>query len=973
MRTNGKWSRSFPWPPSGKLVTLACILAFAAGQAMADDVATDDGLTLQVAPSGAVISCRIDGRELLHSGRRGGTFVADVSTPPGPDQELLTNAGLEQTEEGQPVGWNTGPEWSPDHEITHSGNTAMRVHVPGTEKRSTSELSQDVVVRPNTPYRVSMWVRSGGAVANLYVQQFDAAGAMHPDWPQLTTGHARRQSDWFLLTRSFTTSPVCRTVRVRTNLWKQTGTAWIDDVSLVCLDDDCVSPQEPALGTVAQTESGLTQHSRPPNSGLQVTTTYTTRKNMIVVDGEVRDTSGRDCAVTVSFRLPIDATGWTWFDDTQNQQGIEEGIRYGAARLMGGDGRRTVALYPFAAMGDSRSALAIAIPMDMPRAFRICFDSELGYFVNYEFGLSQATAKFPGRAAYRFFIYRIDPAWGFRSAADRYFSAHPQYFTKRLARQGSIGSLHEPEQHTSPDYPFAAYVDFNWHRRKTLPAYRRELANGLQYAEFIGWWGWALGIKPDEAATQPSPEEALTRVRELATQDPPQKVAQCILNCIPHGRDGKPQLHRNYVPKWGGYNYLCNPDPEIEGVGGKVNRYTLTYEREVSRVDQYKLAGMRYDNPIVFAVDNFRREHFKWSDHPLAFDHVSRRPVLPLDFSSFECATSIADDMHAQGKIVGSNYTPVASPSDMFHVQSLDLIASETLWTWPSGAKLRLQRVLANQKTVAMCWQEAKKSWDRERVERELKHAMFYGTFYYFSTMGVDLYERWIPLTRRLANAGWMPVTHARCETLGPMVERFGSLAGKDLHFTLRNGTGEEKTAELLLDADGLGIGPTSTVGAWLMKDAATHIRAEMSPMGDQRAITVTVPPRDTVVLRVGTQTDVVLDHLFRVPEELQKAENYRQALEEEDVPPTCPDYTSLGTRTRALIDLLKASPRPPQGARADLQSLLVALTEPTFTSDARETAAWRAGLKKHSTAARNGIKYANAYLPKSVPPTRRR
>jgi hypothetical protein len=170
-----------------------------------------------------------------------------------------------------------------------------------------------------------------------------------------------------------------------------------------------------------------------------------------------------------------------------------------------------------------------------------------------------------------------------------------------------------------------------------------------------------------------------------------------------------------------------------------------------------------------------------WADHPLAFDHRSRRPVIPLDFSSYEAAEALADDMHDRGKLVGSNYTPVDYPSDMFHIQLLDVIESETLWTWPTNTKLALQRTLASQKIVCMSAQEEKKDWPAERIESEMKQAMFYGTFYYLSTVP-DLHNRWFPLTTRLAQSGWEPVTHARCPILGPMVERFGRFADRNLH-----------------------------------------------------------------------------------------------------------------------------------------------------------------------------------------------
>jgi len=361
------------------------------------DIATGDGLSLGLDATGAILHCQVDGRELLRPNAKGGFFLADVSALPGPDRELINNGSYEQVDAAPPVGWESGPEWTVDRQIAHTGTASMRVCIPGPDKRYSASLAQEVAARPNAPYQVMMWVRTEGGTPHLYVEQLDANGRQHPDYPQLTVSHARSRSDWFQLGTQFTTAPFCRRVRVRTNLWQQTGTAWIDDVSLICLEDDCLAPQRPVPGVTTVTAAGLEQQGELADAALRLSATYTQRPDHIIVAGEVADSTGRDRAVTVSFRLPVDAVGWTWYDDVHDRQPIEAGQRYGAARLMGGDGRRAVTLYPFAALNDARSALALAVPMDQPRAFRLCFDAELGFYVNYEFGLSQDTAKFPAR------------------------------------------------------------------------------------------------------------------------------------------------------------------------------------------------------------------------------------------------------------------------------------------------------------------------------------------------------------------------------------------------------------------------------------------------------------------------------------------------------------------------------------------------------------------------------------------------
>jgi hypothetical protein len=921
-----------------QIIIAVCFVGLYTGCGSAVEVTTTDGLTLGFGSGGEVVSCRIDDHELLKTGMNGGLFIADVKDIPSQEVPLGDNLDFEQIKAGNPVGWNVGRDWQLDSQVAHSGKVSMRVNARNSRSGS---LAIDVPVKPNTPYRVTFWLRTNGCAPSFYVEQYNARGQMHRDYPQATISHGRTNEDWFQLSYSFTTAFFCHKVRLRCNVWNQIGTAWLDDVSIVCLEDDYVSPQRLVKGLIHLTSDGVEQVCDFTDLLLRLRIIYQAGPDLITVDGEIEDTSGQDRAVTVSFRLPINALGWNWYNDIQNEQIIENGIQYGPARLLDGKDptqRRTIALYPFSAIGNEETALALAVPMDMPRVFRLYYDSELGYFINYEFGLTQAAKKFPGKAGFRFFIYRVDPQWGFRSAAKRYYESHPQFFVQRVEREGALGSMVNFAEIRPSDVVAPAFADFD--RRESVPANRRELVKLLRYTEFIGWWGWAIGITPEQAVHQPTPEEAWAHVEELAQHNPPDKVALSILNCALYDRDGKRRLHWEYVPEWGGYNYLCNPDPEIAGIGGDISRFTLTYEREVSEVNTFKLDGMRYDNPIVFATDNFRREHFQWADNPLAFDHLSKKPVIPLDFSSYECAKAIADDMHSRGKLVGSNYTPVDYPSDIFRIHLLDIVESETLWTWPTNTKLALQRTLASQKIVCMSAQEEKKDWPVDQIEPEMKHAMFYGTFYYLSTVP-DLFNRWIPLTTRLTSAGWEPVTYARCPALGPMVERFGRFSDRNLHFTLRNEADQTKIAEMIIDADALGLNMVSRPDFWLMRDAHTYELLETDQDGPRWQVDLTVPPKDTVVLRVATPFGLVLDRLFDVPDLLLKAANYRNVLQEANITAEFPDYEELIESVQAIQSMLMAQNIQSNNILARLQQIAAALIVPNVQAETAETEWW--------------------------------
>ncbi|MEJ2704247.1 MAG: hypothetical protein P8Z79_17565 [Sedimentisphaerales bacterium] len=948
--------------PSFQTLVIVSFICLCAGCVVATEVTTNDGLVLGFGPGGEVASCRVGDRELLLPGEHGGLFVADVEDIPAQDDPLGDNPSFERIETGKPVGWDVGHDWSLDQQVAHTGRASMRVNVPDSYSGS---LAMDVQVKPNTPYRVAWWMRTEGCAPGFYIERYDAQGQVHRDYPQIVISHGRTNEDWFELSHTFTAPFFCHKIRLRCDVWDQTGTAWLDDVSIVCLADDYISPQQLTQGQVLETSDRVEQICDLTALSLQLKMEYQAGPDMITVDGEIEDTSGRDRAVALSFRLPIDASGWKWFNDIQNEQIIESNVQYGSARLFDGKDptqRRMIALYPFSAMGDEETALALGVPMDQPRAFRLCYDARFGYFISYEFGLSQAAKKSPGKATFRFFVYRVDPQWGFRSAAKRYYESHPQFFVKRAEREGALGNMANLETVQPADVVVPAYADLD--HQESIAANRRELVKLLRYTEFIGWWGWALGITSEQAELKPTPEEAWDHVEEMAQRDPPDDVAVSILNCALHDRDGNRKLHWDYVPEYGGYNYLCNPDPEITGIGGDINRFTLTYEREVSDVDMLGLDGMRYDNPVVFATDNFRREHFQWADYPLVFDHLSKKPVIPLDFSSFECAKAIADDMHSRGKLVGSNYTPVDYPSDIFRIQLLDVIESETLWTWPTNAKLALQRTLADQKIVCMSSQEEKKDWSSERIEAEMKQAMFYGTFYYLSTVP-ELFNRWNPLTRHLSEAGWEPITHAWCSALGPMVERFGDFDARTLHFTLRNEEQEARIAELIIDADALGMNEGSLAGIWQMRDANTYDPLEVDRDGPLWSVRLTVPAKDTVVLRVATSFGLALDHLSAVPDLLHKACNYCKVLREAHVVKAFSNYAALTEWLRTTQSMLKAPDVQLSDVFARLQTLEAMLIMPTVQPDTAETTWWTNRLSICIAAAQQEVSAAVSCLTK--------
>ncbi|HYU57507.1 MAG TPA: hypothetical protein VEO00_05600, partial [Actinomycetota bacterium] len=106
------------------------------------------------------------------------------------------------------------------------------------------------------------------------------------------------------------------------------------------------------------------------------------------------------------------------------------------------------------------------------------------------------------------------------------------------------------------------------------------------------------------------------------------------------------------------------------------------------------------------------------------------------------------------------------------------------------------------------------------------------------------VFARFTPLFRRLAAAGWEPVTDARTDDSGVWVERYGSAADGDLHLALRNHTGRERDVTLEVDLRAQPLGEESRV-----EELLTGAEVRPDRAGDVLFLTVSVPADSTRLL----------------------------------------------------------------------------------------------------------------------------
>ncbi|MDQ1296518.1 MAG: hypothetical protein QG611_496 [Bacteroidota bacterium] len=221
---------------------------------------------------------------------------------------------------------------------------------------------------------------------------------------------------------------------------------------------------------------------------------------------------------------------------------------------------------------------------------------------------------------------------------------------------------------------------------------------------------------------------------------------------------------------------------------------------------------------------NYRSEHFKYADYPLTFSKDVARPAIWNFSSEFEFMKKISDEMHSQGKLAmgnGHGWNPFAA-------SNLDLFGAELSW-YSSGdhntEALDFKRAISFQKPIVFLLNEGLNDEAFTRspytgYEIYFEKLMAYGFFPSFFSVdasndpywrdekkienGRPFFKKYIPVIKKIAAAGWEPVTGAVCNSGSIRIERFGGT--NEIYFTVRNNGDQDKLCIVSLDLAELGI-----------------------------------------------------------------------------------------------------------------------------------------------------------------------
>jgi len=525
-------------------------------------------------------------------------------------------------------------------------------------------------------------------------------------------------------------------------------------------------------------------------------------------DVVLSDTSGRDRAVTLLYTIPVTAAQCEWFHNPRRTVPVEtKGEYVNTARFAAGSNGQ-LSRYPFAAVANNAEAVALGIDMARPAFFRTGYNAgteEL--FLAYDIALTPEKPT----AHLRFCKFDFDPEWGFRAALERYYAIFPEHFVTRIEEQG----LWMPFAKISD---VTGWEDFGFRFKEGTGETAWDDEHGIitfRYTEPMTWWM----RMPEELPR--TPEAALAEAKRLAQEkDDPQ--AQALLTSGYHDETGQFPARLLDTPWCNGAVWSINSMPHVQGETTDFkNKWNPTLrDRLYGPKRQADLDGEYIDSSEGYVTDelNFRRDHFAIADTALTFSTTGHKPAIFRGSIAFEYIRALASDIHAMDKFMMANSTPIRL---CWLAPLLDVLGSETNWhpgdTWRpmSDGDLLFRRALCKGKPYCFLMNTDFEHFSHELVEKYMKRCLAYGMFpgffshnasqgHYFTRPELydrdrELFKKYVPLCKQVAEAGWQPVTRAHSDREAVYVERFG-----DDYLTVFNDSGRRQKVTITTEMQGI-------------------------------------------------------------------------------------------------------------------------------------------------------------------------
>ena len=568
----------------------------------------------------------------------------------------------------------------------------------------------------------------------------------------------------------------------------------------------------PIAGTATQVDPDTVhiQATQPiPGTGedLSFDITLAGGQPYIKVDGTVAG-PGTDYIFFLYFRIPADASGWTWWSDVYNKAAISTAASdwYFSGYHFHQAEHPDLTDWPYGSITKTTSpamGLSLSPLFYPPSAYAIQYNGQGGFWIEFELGVTPKTTKHPNTCDFHFVLYKHDPEWGARSAVARYYSFFPQWFQK-VSRGGNWMVDYGILPTDPADFALVYFETYLWDTPWTME-------NNIYTCKYQEPWCWHLHWTVDEIEyyAQDIPEND-PYYCPAKGQSIKESAQQAILSTAydPSGNYVGPGDNNFDDGIWecDGINYhtyrwITNPDVEIpndRGFNPGRNRgqsvqyweWYRQWGQEPGPDDHY--SGLYHDSATGWwagfgYVHNFRASHWPYYDYNPGvymgwiYDDIARGKICMWPpYSNVEFAKLAYEQMVTEDRVVMANSGP---DYELFMMAPfLDMIGAGENYNSDVHAQA-VVRAIAGTKPSSFLF--------GAQTEAAIKACMLFDIY---PGLGDGsnyenyraLYKKYMPIFDTLDAGGWQAVTNARASNDAMYLERFGPDPTGVVYFVLR-------------------------------------------------------------------------------------------------------------------------------------------------------------------------------------------
>ena len=539
-------------------------------------------------------------------------------------------------------------------------------------------------------------------------------------------------------------------------------------------------------------------------AGLHLDQAASSRGAARLLDITLSDKTGSDRAVTLLWAMPLPDGELTWFDTPRTRHDLTAARTERSTTKTAPCGRGQYSPWPLIAVAAGTNGCALGVDPQLPGFFRLAVNPELRLVtVAYDIALT------PERPTARvgFVAFPFTARDGLRGALESYQRLFPEFNEVRQKRQGSWMAFH-------PISKIKGWEDFGFAIKEGDGEVAWDDAHGIstyRYTEPSTWW---MSISGTNGI--PTMGECIAHANALTAPEStaPQMLrqfAKAWATCAMKDADGQPLGRIQDTPWCKGivWNLNCAPGlgPDAEFA---MKHPAAHFEKHYHPDSDEGLEGEYIDSAEMYvtAALDFNRANFAGMATPLVFDAKTLRPAVFKGLMACEYVRGVFTRARARNGRTMANGTPIQW---CWLVPYLDVLGTETNWhvdgKWnPHSHDLMIyMRALCGGKPFCYLQNTDFTTFTSELCEKFMQRALAYGMYPgFFSPNAADghyfsnpkcyerdrpLFRKYMPLCRRIGEAGWCPVNRLLPvdPQTGVLAEQFG-----DRYVTLFNSSETE-------------------------------------------------------------------------------------------------------------------------------------------------------------------------------------